>query len=109
MEELIGGYRSDSPMEEYKQKINEMVGWINAHEAKEREENREPERDERTEEILKRVRECLMAYGDREECLKGCRFNYYFHGLHSSVEVRTWSYRNDPKDFDVVVEVRNHR
>ena len=107
MEELREGYVRDKSPEENRAKINEIIGWINAQENKEKERNKESKEDERLEEILKGIRECLRVYGDREESLRRYPFNCNFYGLYSLVEVMINPCEGVPNDFDMTVRVRS--
>ena len=93
-------------------KVNEIIGWINARKAKEKQEaeekerNREPKKD-RTEEISEKIGECLRVYRDRRNDLKGYLFRRNFRWLDGSMEVVIEPYGDDLRNFDVTVSVRS--
>ena len=106
MEELRVGYQSNNGELMYiRDKINEIVRWINAHEAEER--SVKESKEDRTEEILNSIGECLRAYGDRENNLEGYPFARDFDRSNCSIEV-TIRPEESPRGerFDMTVRVR---
>ena len=128
MEELRGGHNDAPAIRDIRDKINEIVRWIDGQEEMQRKTirkvlldnvtgpgeqedlgDKEKSRDlkkDRMEEILKNVGECLRAYRDRECDFKGYPFRRDFHGFDGSVEVAIGPHGDDPRDFDVTVNVR---
>jgi len=120
MEEIRAGCPKDRATEENRQKINEMVGWINGQEARAAKAMKKLERiealgnlkmvkeskEDGMEEILESMGECFRVYKDRENGLEGHPFRRDFHG-ESVMEVMIEPvYGDDCEGFDMTVRVR---